>query len=310
MRKNKLRVVAAARTDDKDSASLMRLWFTVLGSALLLLVLLGAAPVHAQTLRGVVVDDSTKRPLQGATVTLLNNRGVDLKKPPVRTDTLGRFTIHAGEMGRYQVRVQRIGYQPLTSQNINFSFGGQVHNVTLNMSPTATKLGTVIITGTTRLTNTELMSAVGFDLRKSKGEGKFLDSAGLAEYGKQPAAWLLESNKVLYGLEFTMGANGFEVIRMLRGSAFCTPEVWIDGFQANPNTVVGRLSGLGADQIYGVEVYNGLQLPPPSLGGEIGSLGANLRPAQRCGALAVWSKAYAAEMKAKADAKKPPPTSD
>jgi hypothetical protein len=285
---------------------LYRLWRVAL---LCVLAALGSAisnPALAQTARGVVVDDSTKRPLEGAIVTLLTAKGQDAGKPPVRTDTLGRFTLHAGEMGKYQLSVARIGYQPLKSQTISFSFGGAVVNLTLNMTAAPTKLGTVVVTGTGRLTNTELMSAEGFDLRKSKGEGKFLDSVELARYQRTPAAWLLEENKVRYGLEFTTGPNGFDVIRMIRGGGFCTPEVWIDGFESRSASAVARLSSLGADEIYGIEVYSGFQLPAPSLAGEIGSLGYNLRPSQRCGAVAVWTKGYAAEMKAKADKKKPP----
>jgi hypothetical protein len=266
-----------------------------------------ATPALAQTFRGTVVEDSTRRPLDGATVTLMNARGADLRRPPVRTDSLGRFTIHAPDLGRYQVRVTRIGYEPLTSQTINFNFAGQVHTLNLTMSSVPTRLGTVVVAGTTRLTNSELLSYVGFELRKAKGEGKFLDSAGLAEYGRQPAAWFLEENKVLYNLEFTTAANGFEIMRMVRGSGFCTPEVWIDGFEVSPASVVGRLAGLPADLLYGVEVYNGLQLPPPSLGGEMGSTGTSLRPSQRCGAVGIWTKAYANELKAKEAARKIPP---
>jgi hypothetical protein len=275
---------------------------------LALALMIFAQPVWAQTFRGTVVDDSTKVPLQGATVTLMNARGADLRRPPVRTDSLGRFTMHAPDLGRYQVRVTRIGYEPLNSQAINFNFAGQVHALTLNMSAVPTKLGSVVVTGTTRLTNNELLSYVGFELRKAKGEGKFLDTAALMEFGRQPAAWFLEANKVLYNLEFTTAANGFEILRMIRGSGFCSPEVWIDGFEVPAASVVGRLNGLPADLLYGVEVYNGLQLPPPSLGGEMGSLNTSLRPSQRCGAVGVWTKAYANELKAKeAAARKIPP---
>ena len=235
------------------------------------LIALSTSTAAAQTIRGVVVDDSSKVPLSSAVITLLNNRGAEIGKPSVRSDSLGRFIIHAGDMGRYQVRVTRIGYQPLTSGNISFGFGGAVANVTLNMTAAATKLGRVVVTGTARLTNAELMSHVGFDLRKSKGQGKFMDSTELARYGRDAAGAMLIENKVLFGLEFVADANGFEVMRMLRGASMCVPEVWIDGFEANPNTAVMRLLGMGADQIYGVEVYNGLQLPPPSIGGEIGA---------------------------------------
>jgi hypothetical protein len=272
----------------------------------------------AQSIRGTVVDDSTRKPLESAVVTLLNNRGVELGKPPVRTDSLGRFILHAGELGRYQVRVTRIGYQPLTSGNIALSFGGSIANVVLNMTVAPTRLGRVVVTSSSRLTNAELMTHVGFDLRRSKGEGKFLDSSQMTTYGRAPASEMLIDNKVLFGLEFVADPSGFDVMRMLRGSGFCVPEVWIDGFEVNPNSVIGRLAGLGTDEIYGIEAYNGLQLPPPSIGGEIGATsslnvgrarGGNtqLRQNQLCGAVAIWTKAYAREMQAKIHGKTPPP---
>jgi hypothetical protein len=276
-----------------------------------LLLCAASNTLAAQTVRGVVVDDSSKAPLRDAVVTLLNTRGAEIGKPPVRSDSLGRFTLHAGDMGRYRVRVTRIGYQPLTSENLVFSFGGHVQNLTLAITSAPAKLGTVVVTGTTRLTNNELMSHVGYDLRKSKGEGKFIDSAELARYGREPAAWVLENNRGLYGIEFVAGGGGADVIRMMRGRGFCAPEIWIDGFQTTRNTEVLRLSGIGADQVYGIEVYSGFQLPPPSLGAWIGGDQQGTRPSQRCGALAVWTKAYVKDMQARIDAanakKVPPP---
>jgi hypothetical protein len=283
----------------------------ILGLAVVLATALlgGGNVLAAQTFRGTVVDDSSKVPLRDAIVTLLTNRGVEVGKPPVRTDSLGRFTLHAGEMGRYQLRVQRIGYQPLTSPVVNFSFGGHVHVLSLEMSAAPAKLGKVVVTASTRLTNTELMSYVGFDLRRSKGNGKFMDSTALDLYKTMPVAWVLEENRTLFGLEVIIGTNGFETLRMLRGATQCTPEIWIDGFEANTNSAVARLGSIGADQLYGVEIYTGLQLPAPSIGGEIGVTSANVSPARRCGSLAVWTKAFAQELKAKADAaaRKPPP---
>jgi hypothetical protein len=308
-----LRRRAVARRSPKRA-----LWRAQSTIAALVLLLSSTAALSAQTIRGVVVDDSTKLPLESAVITILNTRGAELGKPSARSDSLGRFTVHAGELGRYQVRVTRIGYQPLTSQNISFNFSAQVAVVTLNMTAAPASLGRVVVTGTTRLTNVELMSHVGFELRRSKGDGKFLDTNALATYGRQPAYGLLEDNRALFGLEFVSAAGGVETMRMLRGSGFCVPEVWIDGFEANPNTALLRLAGLGSDEIYGVEVYNGLQLPPPSIGGEIGApsslnvgraRGGNnqLRQNQLCGAVAIWTKAFAKEMQAKADAKIPPP---
>jgi hypothetical protein len=292
----------------------MRSGISALCAVFVFLLLAGNA--SAQTVRGIVVDDSTKQPLADVTIVLLTTRGENAGKPPVRTDSAGRFLLHAGVIGRYQVRATRIGYQPLTSQNLNLAFGGHIADVTLRMTVAASRLGAVVVNGTARYTNSDLMSHVGFDLRMSKGQGKFMTSDILASLKTQTAAWVLEDNKVLFGIEIVADGNGNDSLRMLRGSQFCVPEVWIDGWEANPTNAMARLMGLGADEIYGIESYSGLQLPPPSIGGEIGapsimgsgrgrSASNTMRQNQSCGAIAVWTKAFAREQEAK---KKPPPS--
>jgi hypothetical protein len=292
----------------------------------------GVSPLMAQTVRGVVVDDSSKAPLDGALITLLNTRGAEAGKPAVRSDSLGRFIIHAGDMGRYRLRVTRIGYSALTSDDIELTFGGRIVEVTLGLTAAAARLGTVVVTSTRSLTRNELMSYVGFDLRRSKGSGKFLDSTELARVGRQLVGMLImEDLRTHFGLEVVENRGVAPILGMLiPGLLLCLPEVWIDGFEVVPQRAFDRLNGFGAHEIYGVEVYGPRQLPSASIGGLIGSTdsyrsqtvypsallgrgsGGGVSSSNRlnhpCGAVAVWTKAYAREVKAKAEAKKPPPS--
>jgi hypothetical protein len=260
----------------------------------------------SQTVRGVVVDDSSKAPLSGAVVTLLKGTTPVPGRPPARTDSLGRFTLHVGELGKYSVRIARIGYQQLTSPEVNFAFGGQVHTVTLGVSAVPARLGSVIVTGTTRYTNSELMTHVGFDLRRSRGVGKFADSLDMVEFKRQPVSFLLDNNRARFGLVLKRAADGTESIKMLRGAGECSPEVWVDGFQVPDWKGMGtapRLWGVSADQVVGIEIYTGPQLPPISIAGEIGWDGSTARPGSRCGAIAVWTKGWAKKVQAEAEAK-------
>ena len=283
-----------------------------------------AAP--AQTLRGNVVEDVTRNPLDNALITLLDSRGREMGQVRTRTDSSGRFIVHGPAPGRYSLRVTRIGYSPLTSDPIDL-FGGDVANVTLAMSSVPQRLGSVTVSAKGRIGTYELMSAVGFDLRRSRAVGRFLDSTALAEFKKSPAQQFLVDHGGL-GIQYLnvdaavagMGrrqasaernrtnpdslvmVNGLTPDRRIRT---CAPEVWIDGFLTINQ---GRLMGLAANQIHGVEVYSHRELPPPSIGAELGALQA-IKRAERaagvrervyddpeCGVIVIWTKSFIAEM--------------
>jgi hypothetical protein len=300
-----------------------------------LYIVVAWAPIDAQTLRGVVVDDSSKAPLRDAVVTLLDIRGAETGMPSARSDSLGRFTIHAGQPGRYRARVTRIGYQPLTSDDINLAIGGTVTRLTLGMAGVATRLGTVVVGATTRLSRDELLSYVGFDLRKTRGVGKFMDSLDLARLKRQPIGHALtEDLRLQFGTEIFEDRDGREVVTLMTSDLMiCQPEVWIDGFEVHPDRAITRLRSFGADEVYGLEVYGANQLPPASIGGLIGStqavgswvtegmlqgraVAARRPPGMRrgpwtwsrrpCGAIALWTKVWAQALKAGAEKRIPP----
>jgi hypothetical protein len=291
--------------DVEDCVPSLR-WLTFICAALALGVMVTPNTLASQTVRGVVVDDSTQGPLSGAVVTLLKGATPVPGRSPVRTDSLGRFTLHVGEMGGYSVRINRIGYEQLTSPVVNFAYGGQVHTLTLAMSVVPARLGSVVVSGITRYTNSELMTHVGFELRRSRGVGKFADSLDMVEFKRQPVSFLLDNNRARFGLITKLWPSGGEDILMLRGAGTCEPEVWVDGFQVPGWPGMGtapRLWGVSADQVLGIEIYTGPQLPPISIAGEIGWPSALARPGSRCGAVAVWTKAWARKVQAEADAK-------
>jgi hypothetical protein len=260
-----------------------------------------AGVVDAQTVRGTVVDAVSGTPVQSAQITLLDALG-NTHRGPVRSDSAGRFTIHAGGEGTYQLRAMRIGYRPATSGRITFVFGGQVAEANLRLTADTITLSTVAVGAVTRLQMPELMSYVGFELRASKGVGKFLDSAYLARLGRQSLDGVFQDDARL-GVVLLSG--GLPVLRTGVNAA-CHPEIWIDGFEVTRSSAALRIRGLGADLVYGVEVYASQQVPSAAIGGLIGSLatssvnyelsgdrlGRQVSTRQRpCGAIAIWTRA-------------------
>jgi hypothetical protein len=257
--------------------------------------LLAPGGLDAQTFRGTVSDVSTKRPLENATVALLDAQGRDLGRL-ARTDAAGRYHLHAGVAGSYTIRVTRLGYEPLSSQ-VTRLLGGQAVTIDFAMAAVSVKLGSVVVTGRTRLNRDELMSTVGFDLRRSRGVGLFLDTVNLSEFKRQSIAFVLEDHGSVPKISIKEEGAGPPSLVMLkgvsqRGIETCKPQIFIDGWNADLNRFgAQRLFGIGADEIYGVEIYSPHLLPPPSLGAEIGDYEGKSR-AQTCGAIAVWTKAF------------------
>ena len=88
--------------------------FALGGAALLTLAAcVVPAPAAAQMVRGAVVDSVTHAPLADVTVVLLDSAGS--RAAATLASGRGRFVLRAPGPGRYQLRVQRIGYQSTMS---------------------------------------------------------------------------------------------------------------------------------------------------------------------------------------------------
>jgi hypothetical protein len=287
----------------------------------ILVSLIAFAPLGAQSVRGIIVDDSTKLPVEGALVELLD-AGNGTVARTTRSDSSGNFTVHAGRPGNYKVRAARIGYAPLTSESVRLGVG-QLAVMRLRMTTIAQRLVPVRITERRTLKAAELMSSTGFDLRESKGLGMFLSGARLAALGHDNLKEIINSHlqpTIYVRADPVLG----DVIRMRQGMRECAPEVFLDGrllstapepvvefdssaaltlmdtirlaaridaenqrISASEGYAVSVLSNLRAVDLHGVEVYRANQVLPASLGGWFG---ITKRSVQTCGTVAVWTK--------------------
>jgi hypothetical protein len=264
----------------------------------------------AQTIRGVTIDATTQLPISDVIVALLDSAGRDLAVR-TRSNTNGTFVLLPKDPGRYRVMATRIGYQPMVTVLPSLKVA-EVASVRITMATLAQVLPKVDVVERRRLTLSDLMSPLGFDLRRSKGLGHTLDSAQLnAEHlstmqdmldshilptvkikgfgpDSAPVATILgcETNQVDIFLDGMLMSFGRDSIVAPRYGMVPKPRMRL----TNPS-IDGAIKGfafiksLPANTLYGIEVYNRFELPPPSLGGIIGVL-------DRC-ALVVWTKGYA-----------------
>jgi hypothetical protein len=143
------------------------------GAALLMLV---PSMAHAQVVRGVVRDATTKAPLEGTTLTLLTLS--DSVVGTAVSNDAGEFSLHAPDAGTYRIRLRRIGYKQAVSPRTRLRIAETVI-VDLALAPVASRLQPVRVTERNRLTRGRDLMA----FRESFGKGVFLRQTEIQELG-------------------------------------------------------------------------------------------------------------------------------
>ncbi len=148
--------------------------------ALLISYLLAVAQQPTQTVRGTITDEATQLPVPYATVSLLNT------DPPLgtTTDLDGKFVLPNVPIGRYNVQVSFVGYEPTVVKELMVSSSKEVI-VNLGMKPSTTALGEVVVKANVSkeqpLNSMSIVSARMLSVEEAKRyAGGFDDPARLA----------------------------------------------------------------------------------------------------------------------------------
>jgi hypothetical protein len=96
-------------------------------SVVMVLATLLVAPVVAQTIRGVVVEVGAGTPVGGAMVVLVDSGGVVERR--VLTDGLGRYVLEPEALGVHSIRVDRIGYESVSTGSFTVGQEGVTKNI-------------------------------------------------------------------------------------------------------------------------------------------------------------------------------------
>lgn len=147
-------------------------------------IAIAAAPVHAQAVNGVVLEDETEAPVDGAMVILMDPDGDVVRR--ALSDAAGRFTLQADHAGPHLIRIDRIGYQSLTTAPFEVLEDGTFQRVRVPVQ--AIRLQGLSVEGSTRC-----------ELRPEQGS---VTARVWEEVRKalEAAAWTLESGMYRYTL--------------------------------------------------------------------------------------------------------------
>lgn len=197
-------------------------FFRRLLPALLLVVF--AAPLAAQQVRGRVVDDGGQS-VKSAHVRLQDEDGHPLAA--VRTDDEGRFELRVPRQGTYRLHARRIGYGEALTDAL--TVGGRISvDVTLQLSVRAVALDPLTITARRERSRHPRLVSVGFYDRQAQGQGEFFEREDIERQRPLQMSVLVAQ---VPGIMVTAGGGGSfssgDVV-MVRGTR-CLPSVWLDG---------------------------------------------------------------------------------
>jgi len=242
---------------------------------LALVCLVVAAPATAQIVTGLVVDRSTREPIVGASVILLEPDG-RVRKMAITDDT-GTYSITAPSPGRYTLRVDAPGYNTHNEQQFAVLAGRRLE---IDMSLISyVELPAVTVTADSVPFAPGPLE--GFYERKEMGRGVFITRDEIETMGVPRFTDLLRMRPSVEvvatgGSQYTIRIKG-----TMRIGGDCPPQLWVD----NVRWGTVDLDGYGPDrsifpsEIEAIEVYRPSAVPIDFAAFDLS-----------CGAVVVWTR--------------------
>jgi hypothetical protein len=241
--------------------------------------LLAQPPAGRGSLSGVVlVDDSTARPIPGATVR------IDSDPRELRTDSAGRFFAREVPAGERRLTVQAIGFEPVTFLVRVAPGSAPALDVLLTRSVTnLARVETRATGGLSRLWTRE------FEERRKVGVGRFFDSTEFA--GRDGQAWVSALMRRVGGLKVREVVGGMRVLSGGRNEVSMKPgaqqacyvSIFVDDvprYLGRPGDLLFDINSLDAANIAAMEYYSTSQAPTRY----------NVSGGATCGVVVIWQK--------------------
>lgn len=255
-----------------------------------------AAPLSAQAVHGRIVGDSAAVPMENVIVTLLNIKG-DSVEPSVRTDESGKFVLRTKDPGRYYLKATRLAFEPVSTAPFDLTLRGMIE-ARLVMTKQTVLLSPMVVVASRVMTGADMMSVEGFEWRRRRMIGTFIDTATMRKSGYPPFSSLL--TQLVPGVYVVPGFTGGPEFRMNTPRGECVPDIYRDG-SLQGTMVVSHLNNTNSADFYGVEVFRGTNIPLEYRRGSSTSVAGTMSGFD-CGVISLWTKWHASGRGAGANA--------
>ena len=215
-------------------------------AAVLLFTFVAPESLESQSLRGTVLDASTKEPIVGTTVQAHSDRGNQPRR--ATTDSAGTFSLNMPAAGLYMVVATRIGYIQHRGDTVRIRDSETVR-VEIKLDRSVVPLQPIVVL--------ERISWLpdGFEQRRAAGFGRFLTRTDIEHRRGSHTTDLLRGMPGLQLIPARRGRGPGNILMMRGPAGLCNPAVWIDGIPLNDGgTMLDDL--LNPSALEAVEVYN------------------------------------------------------
>ena len=232
---------------------------------------------EAQQIRGVVVEDSTFRPISGVTIELLAaDRTV---RATTTSDATGWFTLTAEGVGEFQLQASHDAYTNMDILTVVLG-AQQTLTVLLRLSGGPIPIAPVIASAKIR----DRLS--DYRERARKGiYGRFITREDIDKRGAYNLSHVLRFTPEVRIERVQDGPFNNQGVFMRSFGDLCVPSVYLDGVEVPTGRAFDIDALISAEAVEGIEVYRSSLTAPmefrmPAFG-----------PADRlCGVIAVWSR--------------------
>lgn len=236
---------------------------------------------------GRVLEAATDRPVAGATVNLLNRRGLSVRRAVTGED--GRFHLRVRDPGAHQVRAQRVGFTPSTSPAITVTPGDTVQ-VEMRIATSAVVLTPLTVVAASRnvLRDEQLAE---FDWRREHQPwGRYIGPEQIKHINPFYASDVLQHVPFV---QVTGGLQRSVTLRASHGRGRCNPTVYVDGHYVptSSRTVSSpRGRGGGGGEITLDEVVSGSTIAAVEVYDRASMAPGEYLPRGECGVIVIWTR--------------------
>jgi hypothetical protein len=232
------------------------------------------AAAWAQTIRGKIVEDSTRMPIAGAAVELV---GANVTRPiTTLSDSAGVFVVRATTAGRYVLQLTHPSYSTVRSDTVALN-RGEVILVQLRMGRQAIPLEPLVVTSRGNARHGGF-----YDRMNRGGFGHYITRTDIDNRpGAGRTTDLLQgvAGVELIPIRRGRGSSTANIIAMRGAGLRCPPAIYINGAPVRQIGESGVDDLLSPNILEAIEVYRSSAGTPPQF-----------QQPGTCGAVAFWTR--------------------